>query len=128
MSAYESTGEFTIEMTPAEGLIEGTSRFDFSKLWTGAVDGTSAGVMMSGGDPAVGEAGYVAMERFEGTVDGRAGSVAFQQIGAMSGGEASMSYAVVPGSGTHELAGMEGEIDLDTAEGHRVTLRYTIPD
>jgi len=128
MAAYESTAEFTIEMTPVEGPLQGTSRFDFTKVWTGAMEGRGAGVMLSGGDPNVGEAGYVALERFEGTVDGRCGCFELQQFGLMSGGEGSLSYAVVPGSGTRDLAGIQGTIDLNTSNGHHVTFRYTLPD
>lgn len=128
MAAYESTGEFTVDMTPVEGLIDGTGRHDFAKVWTGAIEGRGSGVMLSAGDPNAGEAGYVALERFEGTVEGRSGSFALQQLGLMSAGEASLTYAVVPGSGTRDLVGIEGTLDLDTANGHHVTLRYTLPD
>lgn len=56
-------------------------------------------MMLSGGDPNVGEAGYVALERFKGTVDGRCGCFELQQFRADVRWRRGLSYAVVPGSG-----------------------------
>lgn len=119
---------FEIEIQPAEGLLPGTGRFDFQKVWTGDVSGVSRGVMLSGGDPADGTAGYVAMEVFDGTIEGRAGTVAFQQLGTMEHGNQGLRYLVVPGSGTGELAGLIGVLALTVDEatgGHSVVLELS---
>jgi len=50
------------------------------------MSGASSGLMLSAGDPARGKAGYVARERFEGTIDGLHGTVVLQQYGSMSDG------------------------------------------
>jgi hypothetical protein len=55
--------------------------------------------MLSAGDPARGKAGYVALERFEGTIDGLHGIVALQQYGSMNDG-LTLYYEFVPGSGS----------------------------
>ena len=73
---------FEIEITPEEGLLPGTRRFEFAKVWTGEAEGASRGIMLSAGNPADGTAGYVALEVFEGRIGGRTGSVAFQQFGS----------------------------------------------
>jgi hypothetical protein len=82
--------------------------------------------MLSGGDPGSGNAGYVALEVFRGTLDGKAGTVTLQQFGTMTGSEVVLNYEVVPGSGTDELSGITGSIDLDIVDGvHHVTLTYS---
>ncbi|HJE50425.1 MAG TPA: DUF3224 domain-containing protein, partial [Tessaracoccus flavescens] len=113
---------FEIEITPADGVLPATGRFDFAKVWSGDAQGVSKGVMLSGGNPAEGTAGYVALEVFEGLLAGRRGSVAFQQFGTMSGGTQDLRYEIVPGSGTEELADITGVLELNVdAEGvHRV--------
>jgi Protein of unknown function (DUF3224) len=121
----ETYATFTIEMTPGDPALDSTARFDFTKIWSGAIVGTSRGVMLSGGDPQQGNAGYVAMEVFEGTIDGLKGTIAMHQFGSMHGGDYSLRYEVVPGSGTNQLAGMIGAVDLNIDDGqHKVTLRY----
>lgn len=114
-------------MLPGDAALETTSRYDFTKVWSGGMNGTSSGLMLSGGDPQRGEAGYVALEVFDGTVDGHRGTMALQQFGTMHGGDSMLRYEVVPGSGTGELAGLVGAVDLVIEDGHhRVTLRYTL--
>lgn len=109
---------FEIEITPEEGLLPGTRRFEFAKVWTGEAEGASRGIMLSAGNPADGTAGYVALEVFEGRIGGRAGSVAFQQFGSMRDGDQQVRYELVPGSGTGDLAGAVGILILEIdAEG-----------
>jgi hypothetical protein len=118
-----ASARFDIELTPADGVLPGTERFDFTKTWTGDISGTSAGVMLSAGDPAAGTAGYVALETFEGTVDGRQGTLVFQQFGSITKGSSQLRYEVVPGSGSGELEALAGEVDLQVADGvHEVTV------
>lgn len=113
---------------PAGDLDGALGRLTFTKTWTGAMAGTGRGVMLSAGDPQAGSAGYVAIEVFEGTIDGRAGSVSFQQFGRMTDGDSDLQYVVVPGSGTGDLAGMTGSIDLTVVDGvHRVEATYALP-
>lgn len=120
-----SSATFEMTMTPAEGVLPDTGRFDFTKTWSGDLAGTSAGVMLSAGDPGTGNAGYVALERFEGTIDGVAGTVVFQQFGTMLGGSSELRYEIVAGSATGDLAGLTGRIDLTIAEDgtHTVVLQ-----
>ena len=114
---------FEIEITPADAVLPGTGRFDFTKEWSGAAAGTSSGVMLSAGDPASGTAGYVALETFDGVLDGRSGTLAFQQFGRMESGAQELRYEIVPGSGTGELADVGGTLALaiDDDGVHHVT-------
>lgn len=127
MTARQTSATFEIQLQPAAGELPGTGRFDFTKTWTGGLAGTSQGVMLSGGDPASGDAGYVALEVFTGEVDGRAGTLVFQQSGILIGGETELTYLVVPGAATGDLAGLAGVITLDAEQGtHRVVLDYEL--
>lgn len=123
MPAWNAT--FTVDLAPGPALLEGTGRFDLTKEWSGDIAGTSHGVMLSSGDPGTGAAGYVALERFTGTVGTATGTCALQQLGTMVDGQQVLRYEVVPGSGTDGLVGLVGRVDLVVDEDgtHRVTLR-----
>lgn len=56
-----------------------------------------------------GTAQFTGLLRVDGTVGRRAGSFVVEDRGAYDGTEASSRWAVVPGSGTGELAGITGE-------------------
>src|SRR5699024_5974832 len=113
-STDDRTATFTVTLTPAETLPGAADRFDLSKTWTGALEGTSQGVMLTAGDPASGSASYIATELFEGTLDGREGTVTLQQLGTMAGGEPALSYVIAPGQGTGPLAGLTGTPPIGT--------------
>lgn len=68
--------------------------------------------MLSAGSPRSGSAGYVAVERVSGTLHGRRGSFALQHGATMHRGSSSLSITVVPGSGTGELAGLHGTMNV----------------
>lgn len=104
---------FEIEITPEDGLLPGTRRFEFAKAWSGDAIGASRGFMLSAGDPSDGTAGYVALEVFEGSIGGRGGTVAFQQFGTMRDGHQEVRYELVPGSGTGDLLGATGVLTLN---------------
>ena len=124
-----TSAAFEIQLRPDEtGELVGTAgRFEFTKSWSGGIEGTGRGFMASGGDPQSGSAGYVALELVEGTLEGRSGSFLLQQFGLMDSGEQRLEYAVVPGSATGELTGLTGTVSL-TVEGgvHQVELDYSL--
>ncbi len=121
----KTTAQFTIDLTPGEPLYEGTGRFDFIKTWTGGLEGTSTGTMLSAGDQAAGMAGYVAIEVFAGALDGREGTFALQQFGTRDADGMALQYVVVPGSGTGELDGLRGTVQLDVVDGvHHVVVEH----
>jgi hypothetical protein len=122
-------GTFTLTLTPgpleAAGAI---NRFDLVKTWSGELTATGIGVMLSGGDPATGAAGYVALETVTGTLGGRSGGFALQQLGRLRDGTPDLTYVVTPGSGTGELSGLRGELTLviDDDGTHRYRLDYEL--
>ena len=88
-------------------------RLELSKTFTGAIDGTSTVEMLYTRTPATdgsfAGAGYVALERISGTVDGREGSFALLHISTVVGNEPPLSrYLISPRSGTGELTGISG--------------------
>ena len=64
-----------------------------------------------------GTAGYVAIEQVIGNLSGKSGSFVLQHFGTMDKGKDSLILEVVPGSGSEELAGLEGEMIINIAEG-----------
>lgn len=130
MTSAAITATFTVDMTPGPEVVASSGRFDVTKTWSGGAEGTSRGVLLTGGDPAAGDAGYVAMEQFTGLLDGREGTVLFQQLGTMSEEEPLLQYVIAPGSGTGQLAGVTGTLAIDAVGddgAHQVTFTLTRP-
>ncbi|MGH7666584.1 MAG: DUF3224 domain-containing protein [Candidatus Dormibacteria bacterium] len=109
----------------AEGLVY--ERIELHKTFRGELDAHSHVEMLSVTGAAEG-AGYVALERVEGTLQGRSGSFALLQIGTMVGDRPWVKVPIAPGSGTGELRGISGEatIEVDPAGAHTLQLEYQI--
>lgn len=125
-----ATGTFDIALRPLHekrAAADTRARMGFTKTWHGALAGISDGEMLTAGMPALGAAGYVALECFEGTLAGRRGSFVLQHSGTMLAGRDDLLVVVSPGSGTGELAGIAGTMRIDSAGGHRYTFDYALP-
>lgn len=120
MSAL-ARGTFSVEMKPqAEpGVADGVSlgRMSLDKRFEGDLVATGKGEMLSALTPTKGSAGYVAIERVTGTLQGRSGSFVFQHSGVMDRGTQQLSITVVPDSGTGALAGISGVFRINIADG-----------
>ena len=102
-------------------------RMTMEKQWHGAMEGTSTGQMLTGGDLSKGSATYVAIEKFSGTIDGRKGTLLFQHIGTVNRGVQDLKITVVPDSGTGELQGISGQLTGKIENGkHYYQFDYTI--
>jgi len=122
-----ASGTFDVRIEPVEHDQAGIGRMNLSKTWHGDLSGTGAGTMLSAGDPRTGAAGYVAVETVTGTLAGREGGFAFQQFGTMDAGGQELTYAIVPGSGNGDLAGITGTLRLEIVGGeHRYELTYSL--
>ncbi len=64
-------------------------------------------------------AGYVAVERFTCSVRGKSGSFVLQHRGLMENGESALMVKSLPDSGTGELDGISGRLEIDNEEGKR---------
>lgn len=122
-------GTFEVQVTPAGVELGGAvARFDLAKTFSGDLQAAGTGLMLSGGDPQEGSAGYVAIETVAGRLGGRSGEFALQQFGTMQGGAQVLHYEVVPGSGRGELATITGTLQLtiDADGTHHYVLEYRL--
>jgi len=84
--------------------------------------------MLTGGNPASGSAGYVAIERVHGTLDGKQGGFLLQHSATMHGSQFSQTITVIPASGTDELGGIDGTMTVEVSGGkHSYTFDYNLP-
>ena len=95
------------------------------KEFSGDMVGTSEAQMIAAFTGTPGSAGYVAIEHFTGSVGGKSGSFVLQHSGVMNKGDAQLTVTIVPDSGTGDLAGISGTLDIDNDEGqHSYVLDY----
>jgi hypothetical protein len=74
-----------------------------------------------------GSAGYVAIERVTGKLQGRSGSFVLQHIGTMTRGALQLSVTVVPDSGSGQLGGIAGTMTIKIENGkHFYDFAYTL--
>lgn len=99
------------------------------KTFHGELEASSTGEMLAAGTAVNGSAGYVALERVTGTLNGKRGSFILQHSGTMSRGTAELIVTVVPDSGTDDLTGISGKMNITiAADGtHSYDLAYTLP-
>ena len=129
MAEHQATGTFDVTLTPASAPDAPVGRMALSKVFHGDLAATSVGDMLSFRAPVPGSAGYVAMERVTGTLDGRAGAFALQHSGTMTRGAPTLSVTVVPDSGTGALEGQRGRMTIESVDGqHRYGFRYELPE
>ena len=129
----QAKGEFEVKRIPQEeldiggGASVGHSRFD--KRFRGPLDAASVVHMLAVMSPVAGSGAYVAIERIEGTLDGRRGSFFAQHNGVMDRGKPSLDLTVVPDTGTGGLVGLRGRIAIDIVDGkHFYTFDYDLDD
>jgi hypothetical protein len=75
---------------------------------------------------ADGSATYVGLQRFSGTLQGRAGSLAMQAMGTFTDGVARSKITVLPGASTGELAGTSGSGTFEAETGPNGTLTLDV--
>jgi hypothetical protein len=122
-------GEFDVTLTPRDGAAEGLGRMSIGKTYRGALDATARGEMLTAGTAVPGSAGYVAVERVDGALEGRAGTFVLQHSATMTRGAPQLSIGVVPDSGTGELAGLVGRMAIEITGGkHYYVFEYTLPE
>ncbi len=102
-------------------------RMSIDKVFHGDLEATSKGEMLTAMTASEGSAGYVAVERVSGNLDGRKGNFALIHLGLMGGGKSELRISVVPDSGTEELAGINGTITVKiNNEKHSYEFDYSL--
>jgi uncharacterized protein DUF3224 len=127
-----ASGTFDVTIAPlgtpdkAEGATLG--RMSLAKQLQGDLTGTSKGEMLTAMTDTKGSAGYVAIERVSGTLQGRSGTFVLQHIGTMTQGAQQMTIKVVPDSATGQLTGLSGTMTITIVDGkHFYEFDYVLP-
>jgi len=130
MKIIKATGPFDVKMTPASAAGAAVGRFTLDKKYHGDLEASAAGEMLTAMTAVKGSAGYVAIEKVTGHLAGRTGSFQLQHTGIMNRGAPSLDITVVPDSGTGELTGLTGKMNISIAAdgAHYYTFDYSLPD
>jgi hypothetical protein len=107
----KAAGTFEVKLTPQPDDSP-VGRMTIVKQFHGDLEGSSAGQMLAAMTEVKGSAGYVAIEKVTGGLHGRAGSFVLQHTGTMNRGTPQLSVTVVPDSGTGDLAGLSGSLNI----------------
>ncbi len=125
-------GTFVVSLKPL--AFEGAdpefklARMSIDKQISGDLTASTVGQMLTAMTGTDGSAGYVAIERVVGVLDGKQGTFVLQHSGTMNRGTPSLTVTVVPDSGTEELVGLEGEFKIDIIDGeHFYEFTYRLP-
>jgi len=124
-----ATGTFEVKMSPQEADMS-VGRMTIDKQFQGDLVGTSKGQMLMASSESVkNSAGYVAIEKVTGTLNGRRGSFYLQHNGVMTRGAGELTITVIPDSGTDQLVGLRGKMNIIIAEGkHSYEFEYTLAE
>jgi hypothetical protein len=128
-----ATGPFDVKLAPQgeDDKAEGSTlaRYSLDKQYHGDLDATAKGTMLTAGTDVKGSAGYVAIERVTGKLNGLTGSFVLQHSGTLTRGAPVQSITVVPDSGTGQLTGLSGKLTVIIEVGkHSYSFDYTLPE
>lgn len=127
----QANGTFDVKLEPQHPSDQAQAaklgRMTIDKQFSGDLEAGSTGEMLAAMTGVEGSAGYVALERVTGTLHGRRGSFFLQHNGIMARGVQQLEIAVVPDSGTEELATLAGKMMILVEDGeHRYEFTYTL--
>jgi hypothetical protein len=127
------SGKFDVKLNPLEAYARGENginlgRMSIDKTFTGELDASSKGEMLTAMTSVGGSAGYVAIEQVIGSLSGRHGSFVLQHFGTMDKGKDRLILEVVPDSGADELSGLTGNMVIKITDGqHYYEFEYELP-
>jgi hypothetical protein len=113
---HERTGE--VKLTRAGG----------EQRFSGDIEGEGSVEWLMCYSPE-GRARFVGLQRIEGSLGGRNGSVVIESVGDHDGKQSKGDWTIVAGSGTGDLSGISGRGGFDAPGGPRVSymLDYQLP-
>lgn len=119
-----AVGTFEVKLNPQD---EG--RMSIDKQFQGDLVGTSKGQMLMAASESVkGSAGYVAIEKVTGTLNGRSGTFYLQHSGTMNRGAGELTVTVIPDTGTDQLTDLRGRMNIIIDGGkHSYEFDYELP-
>ena len=123
-----ATGTFAVKLTPQDDGAP-VGRMSIDKEFQGDLVGTSKGQMLMASSESVkGSAGYVAIEKVTGTLNGRHGMFYLQHNATMNRGAGELNIVVLPDSGTDQLTDLRGQMNIIIADGkHSYEFDYELP-
>jgi Protein of unknown function (DUF3224) len=126
-------GAFDVNVTPQppDDKTEGSTlgRMLLDKQFHGDLEATSKGQMLTGMTAIQGSGAYVAIERVTGTLNRHHGSFILQHLGIMVRGVPQLNINVVPDSGTGDLTGITGTMNIIITDGkHSYDFTYSLPE
>jgi Protein of unknown function (DUF3224) len=127
-----ATGTFEVKIQPLPAEDKPSqaaiAKMSLEKQFHGDLEATSQGAMLATGS-ASGNGAYVALEVVTGKLKGHEGSFVLQHTGLATKGSASQLHiVVVPNSGTGELRGLSGTMNIIIAKDkHSYDLEYSLP-
>jgi len=130
---HHATGPFEVKLAPLEPAFKSDDnsmgRMSIDKQFHGDLEASSKGEMLYAGNPRT-SGGYVAIERVSGTLQGSPGTFYLQHNATMTHGTPQLNVIVVPGTGTGQLAGLSGSMNIVVASDgkHSYDFTYTLPD
>ena len=124
-------GDFDVKLTPLETSHKQDpahlGRMSGEKVYRGDLEATGVAELLTGGDPKTGSAAIVGMEQVTGKLHGRAGTFILHHRGVMHAGQQEYSVGIVPDSGTGELAGLSGKMEIKIeGKKHFYALEYAL--
>jgi hypothetical protein len=133
MKTATAKGTFTVQLQPLQAYNTDENsllgRMSIDKQFQGDVEGVSKGEMIAARTAINNSAGYVAIERVQGSIHGRTGAFVLQHSSTMNRGEATQNINVVPDSGTDELTGLTGSLTITIVEKqHYYDFEYSLPE
>jgi hypothetical protein len=128
-----ASGTFEVKLStqPPDEMNEdtGIGRMLIAKQFQGALEATSKGQMLAASSAVNGSASYVALEQVSGQLDGLSGTFFLQHNGTMTRGTPQLSITVVPDSGTDQLAGLSGKMEIIIEDGkHSYEFLYSLDE
>jgi Protein of unknown function (DUF3224) len=127
----KATAPFTNDRYDEEpyGESEGAevSRVHISRTFSGDLEGESVAELLIA--KSEGGGGYVGHDRITGALQGKSGSFVFQHTGLMGPEGVTNTGTIVPGTGTGDLEGINGEGTMlaDEEGNHTFTFEYELP-
>ena len=129
--SHHATGPFDVKVTPQDDKSDDPflGRMLLDKQYHGDLEAAGKGQMLTAGSSVRGSGAYVAIEKVTGTLEGRTGTFVLQHTGTMTQNTPELNIAVVPDSGTGQLAGIAGKMTIIIATGgkHSYDFEYTLP-
>jgi hypothetical protein len=134
IASLHATGPFEVKIDPQppdeKGGGAAIGRMFLDKQFHGDLEATSKGTMLAAGTGAKNSSGgYVALEIVTGSLKGRTGTFVLEHSATMNRGVPQLSIIVVPDSGTGQLTGLSGKMNINIVDGkHSYDFEYTLPE